>query len=103
MTNELVVVGTLEFNSPVNRDDGYRNHRLAENTKSIMTMYKMEYGYQIEWEIPELDEVEHMNLYTAFHNQLDYIVDYDGVFELPNEVKGWLDKLHISYDADLFE
>lgn len=55
---------------------------------STMTLYAEGAHYMIEWDIPSLDEVEHIGL-TFEHKRL---VDYDGVFSLPKPAIAFLRK-----------
>jgi len=56
---------------------------------SVMRLYAFDDGhYMIEWDIPTLDEVEHIGLWFR-HKTL---TDYDGVFSLPREAIAFLRK-----------
>lgn len=54
---------------------------------STMTLYcEPRCHYEIEWDIPGLDEVEHIGL--TFEDRV--LVDYDGIMALPHEAIAFL-------------
>jgi hypothetical protein len=69
------------------RETSYSSRGLGKHA-STMTLYADGRRYFIEWDIPSLDEVEHIGL-TFEHKTL---VDYDGVFSLPREAIRFLRK-----------
>jgi hypothetical protein len=74
-------IAKIEFESPVNRDNGTTNEPLGTH-KSTMELFAFDDGhYSIEWDIPALDTTEEIGIW---HNNKT-LTDYDGVFELPNE------------------
>jgi hypothetical protein len=84
MTTEFT--GTLEFTSPINRETSFGSTPLADNAKSEISVTILKDGTGIaEWEVP-LDEYERIGL-TFSGNEL---VDYDGVFSLPQELIAYL-------------
>jgi hypothetical protein len=84
----------IEFTSNLNFDDGYKNHSLGTH-KSTMEIWETEGGVpqMIEWDIPDLEETEHIGL------EIDgkLVTGYDGVFELPTEAIEMLEAL--GYDC----
>ena len=75
--------GTLEFFSPINRENSFTTITLSDNTKSLMTIniHADGTGYVL-WEIEELEIEEGINL----RFQGNELTDYDGVFSLPPEL-----------------
>jgi hypothetical protein len=85
MTKEFT--GTLEFTSPINRETSFGSRPLADNAKSEISITINNDGTGVaEWEGPELDEYERIGL-SFTGNEL---VDYDGVFSLPQELITYL-------------
>jgi hypothetical protein len=75
--------GTLEFTSPINRENSFGQINLSENTKSQMTININPEGKgYVLWEIDELEIEEGIGLWF----QGNELTDYDGVFELPTEL-----------------
>jgi hypothetical protein len=79
--------GTLEFTSPINRENSFGQVNLSENTKSQMTININPEGKgYVLWEIDELEIEEGIGLWF----QGNELIDYDGVFELPPELVKFL-------------
>lgn len=77
----MIVVGKKDI-APVAmvRETSMSSTSLGHHA-STMTLYADGPHYFIEWDIPTLDEVEHIGL-TFEHKRL---TDYDGVMSLPKE------------------
>jgi len=73
---------TIEFESPMNVDNGYINIPQGVK-KSTMELFTNENGTptMIEWIVNDGEFIEHIGLW--FDGKT--LVDYDGVFELPKE------------------
>jgi len=54
-----------------------------ESTMDLYYSSAMDHYYYIEWDIPGLDIVEQIGLWCEIGTKK--IIDYDGVFTLPNE------------------
>ena len=81
--NTKPFIGSFEFNSPINHDNGYTNKNLIEDTKSTMDITITEDGSgHVIWDIEELEMEECIGLWFD-ENEL---IDYDGVFELPEQL-----------------
>jgi hypothetical protein len=79
--------GTLEFTSPINRENSFGQVNLSESTKSQMTININPEGKgYVLWEIDELEIEEGIGLWF----QGNELTDYDGVFELPPELVKFL-------------
>ncbi|MEI8047036.1 MAG: hypothetical protein WCI92_06635 [Bacteroidota bacterium] len=75
--------GTLEFTSPINRENSFGQVSLSKNTKSQMTININHEGKgYVLWEIDDLEIEEGIGLWF----QGNELTDYDGVFELPSEL-----------------
>lgn len=71
----------MSFKSNINIDNGFTNKSLGEHL-STMEMFLHEDGKHglIEWDIPSIEETEHIGVWFDDDNVL---TDYDGVFDLP--------------------
>ena len=70
-----------EFKSNLNLDNGYKNNQLGEHSYTMELFKEDENHYLIEWDIPGLDCTEHIGIGL----QNNRLIDYDGVFELPEQ------------------
>lgn len=93
------------FNSPINEEGSWGARNLARNTTSVMTLYVDDRGgheLMIEWEIDALDIVEHIGIYTEIDPEREHlglmVVDYDGVFSLPDQAITLLERNGINCD-----
>jgi hypothetical protein len=76
---------TKTFRSPIGKETSYSNVQLSDDTESTLELFTCEDGsYSIEWDIPELEETEHIGIFVEEGTKT--ICDYDGVFEVPKEV-----------------
>lgn len=86
-------IATTSFQSPINRE--YSSSSTLENllpmTESTLELFEIEegYGYMIEWDIPELEETEHIGIFCQ--DIPKEVSDYDGVFEVPKEAIKFLE------------
>lgn len=52
--------------------------------------------YEIEWDIPSLEETEHIGIWCGEGTK--EMCDYDGVFEIPKPIIAWLEELGFNCD-----
>ena len=84
-----ITIDKIEFESNINLDDGYKNNPLGIH-KSTMELFKIDdKHYEIEWDIPTLEETEHIGIYIDENKN---VTGYDGVFELPEQAITMLEK-----------
>jgi len=77
----------FEFFSPINSETSFSEVNLSENTKSEMDITINEDGTGfVEWEVEELDMGEGIGLWFEGNE----LTDYDGVFELPEQLINFL-------------
>ncbi len=77
-------IAKYSFRSPINIDNGFTNTNIAPEAESVLNLFKTGLGsYLIEWEIEELNMVEHIGIFCYETDKI--ISDYDGVFEVPEE------------------
>jgi hypothetical protein len=80
-------IATTSFESPINREysSSSKLENLSPMTKSTLELFEIEEGskYMIEWDIPELEETEHIGIFC--YDTPKEVSDYDGVFEVPKE------------------
>jgi hypothetical protein len=78
------------FYAPLNIDDGHTNINVHKTTKHEMmfTLTDPEEAH-IEWVVNDGEFVEHIGLWFRDKS----LVDYDGVFELPEQVITWLNEM----------
>jgi hypothetical protein len=87
-------VDTMQFESPINLEGSWGQRTLAKRTTSILTLYldTDDTGF-IEWEIPQLDMVEHIGLtFEIDPAGKRTLTDYDGVFSIPDQALDILEK-----------
>lgn len=89
MSSTTHLAGELTFRSPINLENSFSSWNLAKRAKSIMRLYfdgaDASYG-SIEWEIPSLDRLEEIGLRFGCNAKGQRtLVDYDGVFALPEQ------------------
>ena len=93
----------ITFTSPINLDDGYKNHRLHDSAKSTMQLYvdsDNPCSGEVEWIVEDGGEiVEHIGLWT---DEAGNLTDYDGVFELPPQIKDLFRRAGITADESFF-
>lgn len=82
-----VFKGEFKFRSLINRETSFNQINLSEDTESSIEVEIRENGSGwFEWDIPELEETESGQL-NFEDNEL---VDYDGVFSLPQQLVDFL-------------
>lgn len=88
-------IDRIEFESPINLEGSWGERNLAETTKSTMDLYlhtKSLTGY-IEWDIPDLEMTEGIGLVFEIDTKgKRTLVDYDGVFTIPDQAMDLLEK-----------
>lgn len=85
MTKEFT--GKLVFISPINLETTYGSISLSEGTEAAISVTINADGTGIaEWEVPEIDEYESIGLWFSGNE----LIDYDGVFSLPQELIKYL-------------
>lgn len=71
---------------------------------SSMEMFPSEDGSlshsMIEWDIPTLEETEHIGLQFSVEGDKRTLIDYDGVFSLPKEAVTFMESLGIIVPDD---
>ena len=85
---------TIKFRSPINRETSYGQTRLTDDAESVIDLYFTKEGDKVtyvfaEWDIPELEETEHIGMWF----EAKAITDYDGVFDLPSELISYMETL----------
>jgi hypothetical protein len=79
--------GEFIFKSPINKENSFGAWNLAEETESTISVNIPEDGRGcFTWDVPELDEYEEGEL----NFEGNTLVDYDGVFELPQQLIDYL-------------
>lgn len=76
----MQTIGTTTFRSELVRESTYRVHRMGSH-ESTMTLYADGPRYFIEWDVPSIEETEHIGL--VFEHRT--LTDYDGVMSLPTQ------------------
>lgn len=77
-------IAKITFKSPINIDDGHKNHSQGTHESTMELYHGSKTGvYVIEWIVDALDIVEHIGIYCSQEDKV--ITDYDGVFELPRQ------------------
>lgn len=85
----IVFDETVTFVSPINLETTYRNTQISEKAKSTIQVVKSAGGNGwFEWFVPELDMCSGGQL--LFEGKK--LVEYDGVFDLPDEMISFLEK-----------
>lgn len=96
-------IDSYTFTTELVRESGYAVTALGEH-ESTMTLYfdKEDAGHgMIEWVIESLDEVEHIGLTFGRDDQGNLkLLDYDGVFSIPEEAIQLLRKNNITVDEE---
>lgn len=79
--------GTLEFTSPINRDNSFTSVRIADDAASTIEVEVREDGTGwFEWDIASLEET-----YSgALEFEGNMLTGYDGLFELPKQLTDYL-------------
>ena len=102
----MKAVDTHSFESPLRLD--YSNGAmvpLADNVESVMELFidpSNPRHASVEWVIATLDRVEHIGLTFDIDGAgKRKLVDYDGVFELPYQMKPLFDRNDIDYSEVL--
>jgi hypothetical protein len=91
--------GQVKFRSPINKENSFGSWNLSEDTESIIDVEVRANGYGwFEWVVEELDEYEEGSL--TFEG--DVLTDYDGVFELPEQLLTYLQENGYNVDEMLF-
>lgn len=90
-----------KFLSPINRDNGYTNEYLGDFESSMELFLADESNNRngsgnIEWVVEEADLCEHIGVWWE-HGKL---VEYDGVFELPQQAVQLLRKFGVTVGKD---
>ena len=86
---------TFSFVSPINMENSFGIYNVAEETVSIIQVVINEVGVGwFEWDIPELGITESGGLWFD-ENEL---IEYDGVFELPEQLITFLKELNYNMD-----
>ncbi len=80
-------IATKQFKTQVNYDNGFTSTEcgIFDQTMELFSdadILEKPECYLIEWDIPAMEETLHINIVVDDDNNL---IDYDGVFELPNE------------------
>ena len=91
---EPTKVDTLQFMSPINQEGSWGQRNLAKRTKSVMDLYLNtdDTGF-IEWDIPKLGMTEEIGLVFEIDPKgKRTLVDYDGVFSLPDQAMDLLER-----------
>ena len=80
-------VAGMKFKSPINLEGSWGERNLAKRATSIMTIgLNKDCTGWIEWHVPTLDLYEEIGLVFEFDALgTRTLVDYDGVFSLPDE------------------
>lgn len=94
MADEAEKIGSMEFMSPINKENSFTQWNVCKNTKSTMDLYfnKDNTGF-IEWDIPEIEETYEIGLtFEIDRNGKRTVTDYDGVFCLPDQAMDLLEK-----------
>ena len=87
-------IDTLKFTSPINLEGSWGERNLSESAQSSMALFlnKDDTGW-IEWECEELDLTESIGLRFEFDSKgKRSLVDYDGVFSLPDQAMDLLER-----------
>ena len=87
-------IDRLEFESPINLEGSWGQRNLAAKTKSTMGLYFNKDGSAyIEWDIPDLEITESIGCTFEFGpDDKRTLVDYDGVFSIPDEAMDLLER-----------
>lgn len=72
-------IDTLTYTSNVNIENSHTSIPQGEMEQTMELFENDEGALFIEWDIPDMDQTEHMGLELEGKN----VVGYDGVFELP--------------------
>ncbi len=94
LRDEPTKIDTLKFESPINKENSFRQWNLSPKTTSIMELwyYKDNTAF-IEWIIEELDLVEGIGLtFEIDPKGKRTLVDYDGVFAIPDQAMDLLER-----------
>lgn len=91
---EAKKIDTVEFFSPINRENSFTSTNLAKKTKSVMTLYlNRDLTGFIEWDIPALDMTEEIGLeFEIDEKGKRTLTGYDGVFAIPTQALDLLEK-----------
>jgi len=88
---------TKTFRSPIGKETSYSNVQLSDDTESTLELFTNDDGsYTIEWDIPELEETEHIGIFVDLNTK--NIIDYDGVFEVPKQAIEFLKEQGFNVD-----
>jgi len=92
-------VDRLVFRSPINSEGSWGQRNLSRDTESSMELYLYKNGQgSIEWIVEELDLVEHIGCTFEFDAKgKRTLVDYDGVFSLPDQAMDLLERNGIDF------
>lgn len=86
MTKEFK--GEIKFRSPINKENSFGAWNLAKDTESVISVNIPADGRGcFQWEVEELDEYEEGEL----NFEGNTLIDYDGVFELPQQLLDFLE------------
>ena len=96
----------IEFTSDIVKDNSFTKDYIG-NFKSTMEIYDIEFisktesKAHIEWIVEDPDEelVEHFSV--TYENRK--VIDYEGLFQLPREVKKLLRLINVSISNSFFE
>ena len=88
------LIGSMTFTSPINKENSFTQWNVLEKTESKMDLYldTDNTGY-IEWDIPAMEETVSIGL--VFEIKPDgkrALVDYDGIFDLPEQAMTLLER-----------
>jgi len=88
---------TKTFRSPIGKENSYGNVQLADDVESTLELFTCANGsYMIEWDIDELEETEYIGIFVDQDTKV--INDYDGVFEVPEQVIEFLEEQGFNVD-----
>lgn len=79
----MISLATKTITSPISQDIGSSNIYLGKFESTLELFQRDNGSYLIEWDIPFLEDTEHIGIYVEPNSKK--VVEYDGVFELSPE------------------
>lgn len=88
---------TKQFNTSISIDNGFVNNYQGEFDQTFELFKEDDTHFMIEWDIPNMETTEHIGLTFDKDGNL---IDYDGVFSVPDEAIEWIESLGLGLNME---